>query len=57
MKIIKRVDPPHSCDEELEKFMTKFGSRLDVGSIVECSCRKRYIRGIKFWRPWDGARI
>ena len=39
-KIIKEVDPPHPCYDELRDLPKS----LYVGSIVECSCGRRYIR-------------
>lgn len=62
MRFVKAVKatPSHSCVQELNAFMNR-RKRLDrfgVGTVVECSCRQRYINvGADLWNLWTGAQV
>lgn len=58
MKLIKRAEPRCLCMDKLYDFNEQQGG-LEVGSIVECDCGKRYVRSDsqrdgKFWQLVSG---
>lgn len=62
MIFVKKVKatPSHSCERELTAFMSRHKRlvRFGVGTVVECSCRQRYINvGADLWNLWTGAQV